>query len=84
MVSFIFSNVASFIFSWSTHYQSLLEMGICNLSLWRKNQRRQNLKKINDTIIFSFQKYLLDMGLILDNNGENIVLCPAMVYVGSK
>ena len=39
--------------------------------------------KINDTIIFSSQKYLLDMGFILDKNGENVVLCPAMVYVGS-
>jgi hypothetical protein len=40
-------------------------------------------QKINDTIIFSSQKYLLDMGFILDKNGENVVLCPAMVYVGS-
>jgi hypothetical protein len=40
-------------------------------------------KKINDTIIFSSKKYLLDMGFIFDKNGENVVLWPAMVYVGS-
>ena len=41
------------------------------------------ISKINDTIIFSSQKYLLDMGFVLDKNDENVVLCPAMVYVGS-
>jgi hypothetical protein len=41
------------------------------------------ISKINDTIIFSSKKYLSDMGFILDKNGENVVLCPAMVYVGS-
>jgi len=48
-----------------------------------EKSKEAKFQKINDTIIFSFKKYLLDMGFVLDKNGENVVLCPAMVYVGS-
>ena len=45
--------------------------------------KEAKFKKINDTIIFSSKKYLMDMEFMLDKNGENDVLYPAMVYVGS-
>ena len=48
-----------------------------------EKSKEAKFQKINDTIIVSSQKYLLDMGFTLDKNGENVVLCPAMVYVGS-
>jgi hypothetical protein len=48
-----------------------------------EKSKEAKFQKINDTIIFSSKKYLLDMGFVLDRNGENVVLCPAMVYVGS-
>jgi hypothetical protein len=49
----------------------------------QEKSKEAKFQKINDTIIFSSKKYPLDMGFILDKNGENVVLCPAMVYVGS-
>ena len=48
-----------------------------------EKSKEAKFQKINDTIIFPSKKYLLDMGFILDKNGENVVLCPAMIYVGS-
>ena len=48
-----------------------------------EKSKEAKFQKINDTTIFSSQKYLLDMWFVLDKNGENDVLCPAMVYVGS-
>ena len=48
-----------------------------------EKSKEAKFQKINDIIIFSSKKYLLDMGFVLDENGENIVLCPVMVYVGS-
>ena len=48
-----------------------------------EKSKKAIFQKINDTIILSSKQYLLDMGVVLDKNGENVVLCPAMVYVGS-
>ena len=47
-----------------------------------QEKKDAKFQKINDTIIFSSQKYLLDMGFVLDKHGENVVLYPAMVNVG--
>ena len=48
-----------------------------------EKSKEAKFQKINDTIIFSSKKYLLDMGFVLDENGESVVLCPSMVYEGS-
>ena len=49
----------------------------------KEKSKEAKIQKISDAIISSSQKYLLDIGFVLDKNGENVVLCPAMVYVGS-
>ena len=48
-----------------------------------EKSKEAKFQKINDTIIFPSKKYLLDIGFIMNKNGENVVLYPAMVYVGS-
>ena len=48
-----------------------------------EKSKEAKFQKIDDTIIVSSQKYLLDMGFILDKKGKTVVLCPTMVYVGS-
>ena len=48
-----------------------------------EKSKEAKFQKINDTIIFSSKKYLLDMGFVLDKNGENVALYTIMVYIGS-
>ena len=82
MVSFIFEMLPLLIFL--EHPLSPIIRGEYEqIVTMEEKSKEAKFQKINDTIIFSSKKYLLYMGFILDKNGENVVLCSAMVYVGS-